>query len=222
MPQLTISSSSGSFMNGISPDTNYGASSLVSMGVLVLGGSKAQLNRAIGNFDLSGLPANAFVQAAKMRRTLTLVDPTGHACWIHRCKRPTQWTENGVTWNKYDGVNAWTNAGGDYDTSTPAPLSYNEPLVAGTHEIFGLTPFVLDAIALRGGVVSVVMKNDVEAPSASQRSIWQAGAPWQLVIDYVALALGDPEPPSFGSRSPRAPQRALSPRRPAAPDKPWR
>jgi len=31
-----------------------------------------------------------------------------------------QFTEDGVTWGKYDGSNAWTNQGGDYD---PTPIS---------------------------------------------------------------------------------------------------
>ncbi len=220
MPQLTISATKDSLMNAVSPDTNYGANPSVAMGVLILGGGKTQLNRAIGYFDISGLPANAFVQSAKMRRSLTFVDPTGHACTIYRCTRPAQWTESGVTWNKYDGVSAWTAAGGDYDASTPPPISYHEPLASGAHEIPGVGGFVQDAIALRGGVVSVIMKNDNEAPSASQRSTWQAGASWQLVIDYEALALGGPERVSLGSRRPRAARRATaapSPRRPARP-----
>lgn len=115
---------------------------MLSMGVLIIGGGKTQLNRVIGNFDVSGLPASAFVLAAKMRRSLTLVDPTGHGCKIVRCTRPGQWTENGVTWNKYDGVTSWTAIGGDFDTSAPVPVAYQEPLVTGTHEIPGLAGFI--------------------------------------------------------------------------------
>ncbi len=219
MTQVAVPAMRDSYVNAVAPDSNYGASSLIAMGVLILGGSKGQVNRPIANFDISAVPASAVILGAKMRRNITVVDASGHACSILRCTRPAQWTENGVTWNKYDGMTAWTAGGGDYDAVTPTPVSYNEPLAAGDHEIPGLDGFVRDAIALRGGIVSLIMKNDNEAPSVSQRSFWYSGSSWQLVIEYeAARAAGDRM--SFGSRRPRAPARAARPSRPRRPARP--
>ncbi len=222
MPQLAVTSAKDSSMNGPSPDTNYGASDTISMGILIAGGSKSQLFRAIVNFDLAALPAGAVVQSAKMQRALTLIDPDGHACRILRCVRASQWTENGVTWNKYDGVNPWTAAGGDWDASTPAPISYIEPLALGVHEIYGLGQFVSDAIAQRGGIVSLIMKNDDEAPNRSQRSQWLAGSFWKLVIDYnqPALPAGLEAPATSSGRRPARPRHAALAAAPHQPERP--
>lgn len=222
MPQLIATPTKDSCMNGASPDTNYGASDIISMGILFAGGSKSQLFRAIVNFDLAALPAGAVVQSAKMQRTLSLIDADGHACRILRCVRSDQWTENGATWNKYDGINPWTAAGGDWDASAPAPVSYIEPLVLGVHEIYGLGEFVSDAIAQRGGIVSLIMKNDDEAPSRSQRSQWLAGSFWRLIIDYdqPALPAGLEVPATSSGRQPARPRRAALAAAPRQPDRP--
>ena len=56
----------------------------------------------------------------------------------------TPWTESQVTWNKYDGTNAWTTAGGDFvGNPTAAYASYNSgafqprglPVQCGRHHV---------------------------------------------------------------------------------------
>jgi len=41
----------------------------------------------------------------------------GSAYWPHFCYVKRPWTENGATWNTYDGVNAWGTAGANNDTT---------------------------------------------------------------------------------------------------------
>ena len=41
---------------------------------------------------------------------------TGHAHNLHQMTR-SNWTQAGGTWNKYDGTNAWTTAGGDFSAT---------------------------------------------------------------------------------------------------------
>lgn len=49
---------------------------------------------------------------------------TGLSVEVHELTR-TNWTENGATWNKYDGTNNWTTAGGDYSTTVVDSLAHS-------------------------------------------------------------------------------------------------
>jgi len=50
----------------------------------------------------------------------------------------TTWTEAGATWNKYDGVNNWTAAGGDYSATIVDSLTFAGSETAGTEAAFVL------------------------------------------------------------------------------------
>lgn len=221
MTQLTVTPARDSYMDYGSPDTNYGQSSTIAQGVLIVGGQKSAVRRAIANFDVSSIPVQAAITQAKMQRLLTLADPSSHSVRIARCTRPTQWTEDGVTWNKYDGVNAWIFGGGEYDDVTPAAVSFVEAVAAGTHEVTGLGGFVRDALDLRSGVVSLLLRNENEAPAQSERSTWLAGGFWKLIIDYDVS--GEPGRRNTGieasGRRPRAPSEGRTPSRPPRPRK---
>jgi len=84
-------------------------------------GSDAKLNtssevgkelRTLLHFDLSGLPPTATVQTATLELEVATHGSTD-VVEAHRLLR--DWTEDGVTWNDYDGVSPWTSPGGDYD-----------------------------------------------------------------------------------------------------------
>jgi fibronectin-binding autotransporter adhesin len=87
-------------------------------------------DRSLIQFDISALPIGATVTGA----TLTLTassnvyggNPNGETMSVYRLTQA--WTEGGVTWNTFDGSNAWTTAGGDYagtayasSTANPSP-----------------------------------------------------------------------------------------------------
>lgn len=216
MAQLTVTPTIDSYMNFISPDTNYGSDTQIKQGVFIAGANKQYLNRAIVNFDVSAISSQAVITQAKMQRNLSLVENTNQSVRIARCTRPTEWTQSGVTWNKYDGVNNWVTGGGEYDDVTPAAVSYVEAGQIGLHEIFGLGGFVEDALTNRAGIVSLIFRNEDEAPTETQRSTWLAGSFWKLIIDYnLSGELGrlDPsgEGPGPGARRPVRPRRPVSP-----------
>lgn len=80
-------------------------------------------------FDFSELPEGAVISAATLNLYyFSLYGPTaGRTYWAYELTQ-TDWTETGSTWNKYDGSNAWSTAGGDYipddGASLLVPLSY--------------------------------------------------------------------------------------------------
>ena len=95
-----------------SPNNNYGANA----GMTINAGQGVALVR----FDLSTIPAGSVILSAQfsLYHTSGSTDTAG----IFTVTRP--WTEgtgvagSGATWNTYDGANAWTTAGGDYDPAT--------------------------------------------------------------------------------------------------------
>lgn len=73
------------------------------------------LMRILIRFDLSSLPSASTITSA----TLTLSDSgfsefSGTKTWTAYRLTRTNWGHTTATWNKYDGTNNWTTAGGDY------------------------------------------------------------------------------------------------------------
>ncbi len=106
------------YISSSSPNKNYGSADPL----------KVQTNslRALIEWDLSSIPANADISSALMRLYVPSVQKTsGNTVNAHRITRI--WYEDNVTWNKYDGANSWTTAGGDYSStvwaSTPVGAS---------------------------------------------------------------------------------------------------
>ena len=69
-------------------------------------------------FDLSTLPADATITGAILELFLTNDGSNAVQVDVHRVSR--SWVENGATWNRYDGTNNWSTAGGDYDAAAAA------------------------------------------------------------------------------------------------------
>jgi len=102
-----------------------------------------------------------------------------------------------VTWNKYDGVNAWTTGGGDTDAGLN--FAYTEASTTGEHTITGLLTLVEDALANRDGIVSMILRQDTDPGVTSYVQYHSLDPPpfgtdynWWLVIDYTP-------PPGGGS-----------------------
>ena len=90
-----------------------------------------QKRRTLVHFDLSGIPPGATVQSARLElfkqsASGLSADPT---VTLHRVIR--DWVEgtksgggiaDGATWNTWDGVNAWTTPGGDFDPTVMASV----------------------------------------------------------------------------------------------------
>lgn len=180
-----------SHMDQKQPDANYGQANAVEMGPTYYGGSKDKLRRAIANFNVSALQGRT-ITAAQIRRVISgaIGPPQGFAATIYRCTRPATWTETGVTWNKYNGANNWTTAGGDYDQTTPAPVHYIET----TNPIPGLKDFVIDALNNRTGIVSIIIRVDNENPGVTTWASWWSRQYqmhiWRLEVDHSGDPIG--------------------------------
>jgi hypothetical protein len=181
-------------MNMEDPDVNYGAGGTCDWGVFYAGEIKTLLFRAIVNFDVSALSGRT-INSAKLVRYIFSVQGGGWAATIYRCTRPSTWTEGGVTWNKYDGANTWTSEGGDLDETTPTPKTLTETSSTGRHEISGMGSFVTDALSLRSGLVSLIMRADDEDPGTTKYVNWHSkestgGGRWRLVVDHSGDPIG--------------------------------
>lgn len=71
-------------------------------------------NRMIYNFTLpSEIPNTTITSIDFYLYCIGLNNQASYNIDVHKITQ-ANWTENGVTWNKYDISNDWTNAGGDY------------------------------------------------------------------------------------------------------------
>ena len=209
MPELTFEAVADASMNQKKPDQNYGGGTTMTHQVSYDVVGKIAWYRTIGNFDVSVL-AGSKINAAKLVRELYSITNGGRDAKLSRCTRPAEWTEGGVTWNRYDGVNDWSNVGGDHDeTGPPAAITYSEPAVVGSHELSGLKDFVEDALGQRNGIVSLITFLVDEDPEVTTQMLWRSkehGADiWRLVVEYEPpFIAGAREPQSIGVLSPRA------------------
>ena len=70
--------------------------------------------RALLQFDLSVIPSTAHIQTATLELEVEKNDGSADTVEVHRLIR--DWTEDGVTWDSYDGMQSWDTPGGDYDS----------------------------------------------------------------------------------------------------------
>ncbi|HUV84560.1 MAG TPA: DNRLRE domain-containing protein, partial [Methanosarcinales archaeon] len=99
-------------------DTNYGDLTRVN----IQGNKNGMACRSLLHFDTSDIPDGATFSQGDISLYCyeeVATTMTGYAA------RLTQlgWTELGSTWNKYDGTNAWTTAGGDFTTTNQVGIN---------------------------------------------------------------------------------------------------
>jgi hypothetical protein len=117
---LTFGATKDAYIQGGNPTTNTGSST-----VLRVGNNAGSINenRTLFHFDLTVIPDGATLTLASLilRQSTNAGAP---AAKVYRLTQ-TAWTENGCTYNRYDGVNNWITAGGDFDLTTPAPVDWS-------------------------------------------------------------------------------------------------
>jgi hypothetical protein len=101
-----------------SPNTNYGTADPL----------KVQTNtlRALIELNLSQVPSEATIVNAVARFYVPSVKKNDNVV-LNAYRLIQGWTESGVTWNKYDGVNSWATAGGDYNGTVWASQTVGSP-----------------------------------------------------------------------------------------------
>lgn len=197
MATATFQASKDSQMEGITyPNNNYGGATILSTVVMYASGTKAFLFRPIVNFDVSSIAGHT-INSAKLVAVATSTSGSGWTAKVSRCTRPATWTEMGVTWNKYDGSNAWTAGGGDFDDTTPAAVIFSDPGGAGSFDITGLVNHVTDAISNRSNIVSLILRLSDEDPGVNEglgvksREHADTADRWYLEVDYTPVVASE-------------------------------
>jgi hypothetical protein len=125
--------------------TNYGTSTS-----LYVKGKNQDKKRSLLQFDLSSIPSNAIIDSASFSMYKT-GGVNGESVALYRLTKA--WTETGATWNKADGTNSWTFAGGDANSTIVATVNMGSTTgyknwnvksmvqgwVSGTYPNYGLT-----------------------------------------------------------------------------------
>lgn len=136
MAEVTLTPSADSIIYSSAATNNYGTNANLQVGE---NNSSVSVARSLIKFDVSSL-AGITITSAKLRLYNTGVDTTDNARTMYVNRMVRAWTELGVTWNKYDGTNNWTTAGGmtnasDVELSPIGSVSVTNPPTAGWTEI---------------------------------------------------------------------------------------
>jgi len=145
-------------INSNAPTTNYGTN--IKLAVGYYGTAKTYIWRTYIEADISALIGETIEATSELRLYATSVLSGPEACHIYRVTQ-TACTEAGMTYNKYDGTNNWTTAGGDFTTPS---VAFTYPAAAGDLIITGaeLAAFLQDAIDSRSGIARMMLKLDTE------------------------------------------------------------
>jgi RHS repeat-associated protein len=107
-PTVTFTDSNDTYMiGGTGANTQFGPDVVISTGQH----GDGRPYRGLLKFNVSGIPKQAIVMSSQLNLRSTGSGDARSVVGVHRASR--SWTGN-ATWNKHDGVNAWTTPGGDF------------------------------------------------------------------------------------------------------------
>ncbi len=132
MAQVILTATADSTIYSSSPTNNYGTNANLQVGE---DNTTVSVGRSLVKFDVSSL-AGKRITTAILRLYDNGFDLTDNTRTLFVNRMVRAWTELGVTWNKYDGTNNWTTAGGmtnaaDVELANIASISMPNPPVAG-------------------------------------------------------------------------------------------
>ncbi len=197
MTTATITAAIDSMMSASAKTDNYGGVSNITVSNVWSGGDKLEQMRAIGKFDLSGIPVGATIDSAKLVQNIYQVDTGNRAATLYRIVR-SGWVENAVTWNQWTWSTNWTTGGADDDPTDHVAtdkVAFTFPASTGEFDITGMKTLVDDAIANRSNELHVLIHFDGELEaSGNDRYQWRSSEyatvaeRWRLVVEYTAVA----------------------------------
>ncbi|HUW82308.1 MAG TPA: Calx-beta domain-containing protein, partial [Phycisphaerae bacterium] len=111
--EVTVISTVATYLSDVNPDTNYGTDT----NMWISGFSTFnEVMRSLVKFDVTSIPPGTNITSAKLM-FYTFEENGGAQEYQAHELTQVNWTEDGVTWNTYDGSNSWTSPGGDYDAA---------------------------------------------------------------------------------------------------------
>ena len=230
MAQSIFAAEATQFIDGI--DQDYAPAGLWNLGVEFLGTTKAFARRCLGGFDVFGqatagrplLAADEITSAELVLNTTTVIGSGGWAATIERIAR-ADWDYTSADWTRYRTGANWTAGGGDV-AAPPTAVGFTSPSAGGEFVIAGMTAFVTDAIANRGGKALLRLRANNEEPSQSQWCAFTASLSSslrpRLRITYVAAEPSPIDDPlrSIGAEHPSRTDRVALPDVPEAAERP--
>ncbi|MDA2922332.1 DNRLRE domain-containing protein [Patescibacteria group bacterium AH-259-L07] len=112
--EVTLYTSRDSYMRQGQSTANYGTDVQIQIYPRDIGYNR----RGFIWFNLSSIPDGSTITSATLYLREAQTYGVTRTVAIHRMTQ--NWTEGGVTWSTYDGINAWSSGGGDYDTTSTA------------------------------------------------------------------------------------------------------
>lgn len=121
---ITATNNKDTTLYSAAATTNYGTDTTIS----ARDNTSDEMFNILINFTLPDRPAgnSTITKVSLWLKQSTALTYNGYI-FVHELTQ-TAWTENGATWNKYDGTNDWTAPGGDYDSTI---IDRQEPPGAG-------------------------------------------------------------------------------------------
>ena len=182
--QLDATTGRDTFLEDSFPDRNYGASDSYKI-------ESAGVNwRPLIRFDLDAIPTGVQIHSATLQLRQFNINAPGQV-FVHRLTR--DWVEgtkngggagDGASWNTYDGTNAWTTPGGDFDSTVYGMGSLSSSNVQPTLDIAPLVQEWVSGRAPNYGMILVADSNVRNAGLAASGTNNPPDRP-QLTISYA-------------------------------------
>ena len=154
--------------------TSYNGADVFRDGAIILGNTKTADRNVIDTFDSlapdDGLPLEetATIVLAELLGNVTTIIGGPYNMLAERLTRP-DYDALTATWTQYKTGSPWTTPGGDF-AATPAGIDVPFPSFTGDGVLStGLAPFVVDALANRGGKLCLHWRLDPVGPQQSQQ-----------------------------------------------------
>lgn len=196
MSQVILYPCVTTYMNEAVPDGNYGIVNRFRIGSAAKSGGEY---RVLLRIDLSLIGAATIADTSKLELYDTgMGNDAGGISYPMYLVLQTAWTEEGGTWNKYDGVNTWHTGGCSTDDVDYEATDWVVNSVslggAGWQEWIGIAPGTLfnellqEIIDNRGGVADVTIRTNsvANATYSDYESDEGTNNLWpKLTIDYT-------------------------------------
>lgn len=154
--------------------------------------------RFLLNFTLSSGSGTISAVTLNLYQHVSAGTNTGLNLEAHELTR-TDWTETGVTWNKYDGVNNWTSAGGDFSATIISAIAHTNGVI-NAYRTWSIGPDATNPIAglTWGSDVHLIVRFSNTGNNPGQyenfRTKGEANPPY-VEITYTAGGGGAVTPP---------------------------